>query len=395
MFAIMPLLLGITRAGADIGIMGVLFLGNCVVRKDWGWVKTPEVKALLGLWVFMMAVSVASPVSKMGAFTAALIWGRFVLFYFAARFWILLPSPALKKLHVVGLGILGLAAIDTFWQYKTGVSLTGHHMVGEDRLTGPLTKANIGNFFVKVGFPMVGLWSYSLVAGRQARRLWMAGLALLVMIAIVMISGERSTPLLMLLSFGVVGLTVMICQPKSRKYVIGAGVVIAAFLGLVAATQPIVMGKVQLFIEQVSDFWNTPYGQLYIAAGRLFREHPLTGIGAQQFLEACKPEILNVTYCDVHPHNMYMEWLEATGAPGICLFVLSMILVVTRFIKGAVFSGNASILTAVGLSAFAVVIFPFVVTQSVFSNWSAALFWYSLALGMSAMNFGKDAHERG
>lgn len=391
----MPLLLGITRAGADIGlcIIAVMFLSHCALRHDWQWLRQPETKALAALWAFMLATSMASPVHPMEALKAAAIWGRFLLFFAAARFWLLTPSPALQKLGAIALCILFLAAIDTFWQYKTGLSLTGHAMIGEDRLTGPLTKANIGNFFLKIAVPMAGVISYRMIAAGQFKRLWIPALALLTTIAIVMISGERSTALLMLLSFGVIGASLAMFRPQARKWVAAGAAAVAAFVALVAATQPIFMGKVHFFIEQVSDFGNTPYGQLYLAAWRLWRQHPLTGIGAQQFLEACQPAILQVTYCDVHPHNMYFEWLVATGLPGLLLFILAMALILRRLLREASFTGTASILTAFALSEFAVLLFPFVVTQSVFSNWSAALFWYGLSLGVSLPNFAAGRRD--
>jgi O-antigen ligase len=189
------------------------------------------------------------------------------------------------------------------------------------------------------------------------------------------------------------GLTLFASMPAARKWLIIGGAGIAAMMGLVGATQPVVQQKIGYFIEQMSDFGNTPYGQLYTAAWRLWQQHPVTGIGPQQFLEACRPEVLQVSYCDVHPHNMYMEWLVATGLPGILLFVGAMALILRRFLREAPFSGTRSILTACGLSEFAAVLFPFVVTQSVFSNWSAALFWYSLGLGMSLLQLAPDTRH--
>ena len=387
---LMPLLLALTRAGADIalGIIVLLFLLESGLTKRWSWVKEPEIKVLGAMWLFLLLVSPVTPINPKSAFIAALIWGRFILFYAAARFWLIESADSLKKITSIGLAIIAFAAIDTIWQYKTGISLTGRHMIS-DRLTGPLTKANIGNFLVKVGFPMLGMASYIMVMKGQARRLWMPAAGLAVLISLIMVSGERSTPILMLLSLGIVGLTLFISQPKIRIWVLATGATVALLLIVLAATQPIIMGKVQFFIEQISDFWNTCYGQLYIAAGKLWLQHPLTGIGAQQFLEACKPEVLNVTYCDVHPHNAYIEWLVATGLPGIVLFIWAMALILCRFLRGASFTGTSAILTAIGLSEFAVLLFPFVVTQSVFSNWSAMLFWYSLSLGMSVLKLEK------
>ena len=382
--AFIPLLLANTRAGADIALGGidVLFLARSFLTKDWQWAKKPEMKALGVLWLFMMAVSYATPINHFSAFKAALIWGRFILFYAAARFWILTSAQALKKVGTIGLFTIAWVAVDTFWQYKTGISLTHRPMISE-RLTGPLTKANIGNYLLKIGFPILGIFSYRLLQNGQPKRLWMPALGVMIVISLILVSGERSTPILLLAGLGIIGLTLFISQPRIRKWVVAAGVAFIALVGLLAATQPIVMDKTHFFVEQMSDFWHTYYGQMYIGAWRLFVQHPITGIGPQQFLEACKPTELGTTYCDVHPHNMYVEWLVATGLPGISLFIFSMALILRRLLTEIRFSGIACIIAACALGEFTMLLFPFVVTQSVFSNWSAVLFWYSLSLGMS------------
>lgn len=381
----MPLLLALTRAGADIAlcIIAVLFLAHSALIKNWEWTRKPEIKALGALWLFMMLSSVFSPISIVSSLKSALIWGRFVLFYAAARFWLITNAAILKKITLSGLCILAFLIIDTAWQYKTGTSLTGRAMFNGERLTGPLTKANIGVFLLKFGFPILGITTYLLLASGHAKRLWMPACGALMVISLIMVSGERSTVILMLLSLGVIGLTLFVARPFLRKWVLLSGVMIGALIAWLAATQPVIMYRLNYTIEQVSDFQHTYYGQMFIAAARLWWQNPLTGIGAQQFLEACKPQLLDVTYCDVHPHNMYMEWLVSTGLPGIGLFILAMALILRRFLSEASFKGNHIVLSASGLSSFAVLLFPFVITQSVFTNWAAMVFWYSMSLGMS------------
>ena len=249
--SLMPLLLAMTRAGADLGlcIIVLLFLSYSTITKNWEWTKAPEIKTLGMLWLFMLAASAFSPISIKSSFIAAAIWGRFILFFAAARFWLLQHREAVEKINMVGLCILVFIVIDTAWQYKTGTSLTGRPMLF-DRLTGPLTKANIGNFLVKVGFPMLGMASYLMISKGQTNRLWMPAAGLLAMISLIMVSGERSTVILMLLALGMVGLTVFIAQPKLRKWVVMTGVAIMGLLGLLAATQPVVMHKANFFVEQ-------------------------------------------------------------------------------------------------------------------------------------------------
>lgn len=391
----MPLLLIATRAGADIGacFIAILFLAHCKKHHYWDWTRQAEIRVLGALWAFMVLASWLTPFDPVSSFINSLIWGRFVLFYAAVRYWLLRTPAALLTLMRMGFAIFILAAIDTIWQYQTGMSLTGREMIS-DRLTGALSNANIGNYLLKTGMPVLGLLTYHFINTGQRSQLWQPAAGVAVIISLVAVSGERSTAVLMLLALGVIGLTLFVFQKQLRTMVMLAASAITALIATLAATQPIIMEKAHFFVEQIADFENTYYGQFFTAAWKLWLEHPLTGIGPRQFLKACQPEILNVTYCDVHPHNMYFEWLASTGLPGIALFVAAMAIIGRRLWQSATFSGHAIVLTAFAFSQFCVLLFPFVITQSTFSNWPAILFWYSLALGLSLPNLLERKQER-
>ena len=385
-FALMcaiPLLLSATRAGADVAfcIIGVFFLLHSTVSKDWLWTRHPEMRTLGVLWGFMLAVSWITPFNHAESFISALIWGRFIVFFAAARYWLLNRAGALRTVSYTGLFVLLLVAIDTFWQYRTGVSLSGRPMNG-DRLTGPLGYANIGNLLLKTGFPMLGVAFYQLMSQHKTRLLWLPIAGLCTIISLVMVSGERSTAVLLFLSLGIIGLMLFIAMPQARKWVLSAVVGITLMLGALAATQPVIQSKAAFFVEQVSNFWVTPYGQLYIGAGNLWMQHPFTGIGIKQFFKACDNGALNTNYCDIHPHNMYAEWMALTGTPGICLLLLSLFFMSRELVRKADFTGANAIVTAFAFAGCAVVVFPFVVTQSPFANWPAMLYWYCLSLSL-------------
>src|SRR5438045_450803 len=87
LLCVMPLLLATTRAGADIAlcIIAILFLVKSAISKQWGWTRNPEICSLGALWIFMLAVSWITPIDRLESFKAAFIWGRFILFFAAAR----------------------------------------------------------------------------------------------------------------------------------------------------------------------------------------------------------------------------------------------------------------------------------------------------------------------
>ncbi len=385
LLCLFPALLALTRAGADVALclIAAMFLLASALGRDWAWTQQPEIRVLAALWVYLWATAWLTPIDPAAGFQAGLIWGRLVLFYAAMRYWLLRTSKELALLSATGMAIIVLLALDTAWQYVTGEDALGRPLLG-DRLSGPLNTPNIGNLLLKVGLPVLGLTLYGLVTQGRARYGWGVAALALALMALVLVSGERSIALLTLLALAVGGGIVFWYAPPLRRHVLGFCFAAAALLALLAATQAIVQSRGEFLLRQLADFWNSTYGQLFTASYRLWQEHPWFGIGAQQFVKACPTamERFGIAYCDMHPHNLYLEWLVDTGIIGLGLFLLALGIMMWQLLREISFTGWTSILTACACTQLAVLLFPLIVTQSQFSNWPGMLFWYSLSLGL-------------
>lgn len=392
LLCLMPILLAVTRAGADIAscLIGALLLFSSTLRKEWSWSKSAEMRVLELLWLFMMASAFLTPFSHKEAFITSLLWGRFVLLYAAARYWLLTDRQSLTLAGKIAAITLLAVAVDAGWQYITGTSLTGRPIHG-DRLTGPLGTPNVGIFLLKVGMPVAGVILFKLAEAGRRRGLWLSGAAIVYVLTIIILSGERSSVVLMLAGIGAAGLTLFASRPRLRLPVFFGGAGIIALLALLIVTQPTVQNRAEEFTQQLGNFWHTYYGQMYIAAFDLGMAHPLTGTGAREFFPACNSimRTTGVTYCDIHPHNIYMEWLAAGGIPALLLFALAMACFARQLARGAVFSDANVWLSAFAFGGYAVLAFPFAVMESGFSNWSGTLTWYSMGLVMSLYHMRK------
>ncbi|MDE3015295.1 MAG: O-antigen ligase family protein [Pseudomonadota bacterium] len=387
LLCLMPLLLATTRAGADIAasLIAALFLWRSALQKEWRWTAEAEMRVLTALWLSLLVTSCLSPFNRIEAFGTSILWARFVLLYAAARYWLLANRRRLEIAGKIAAITLLPVAFDAGWQYVTGTSLSGHPMFTGTRLTGPLSKANVGGYLLRIGLPVAGLVTYLLIEAGRARRLWAATAATVAVMTIIVLSGERSSALLMLLGVGIIGFTLFVSHPKLRLWVLIGGAGVAALVAALVATQPLVQMRMQYLVQQLDDFWHTPYGQMYLAAFDLGMRHPLTGTGAHQFFAACNSIMAErgITYCDIHPHNIYMEWLAAGGVAGLLLFALAMACLARQLARAAEYGGAAVALTAFAYGGYAALTFPFIVTQSAFANWPGILFWYSMALVMS------------
>ena len=130
---------------------------------------------------------------------------------------------------------------------------------------------------LKLGLPMLGLLAYRLMVAQKQHFLWIPAIGILALMALVMVTGERSAALLTLFGLGVLALLLFYHQPEARLPIMAMFGGALGMLVLLATTQTVVQERGLYLIEQIDDFWNTPYGQLFIGAWRLWEQNPLTG----------------------------------------------------------------------------------------------------------------------
>lgn len=384
----LPLMLALGRAVAEISICAIviLFMFYSWTARDFSWAKRAEVKAGLLLCVVLILHSLINQ-GIGGALMRATLWVRFVLLFAAMRYWLLVNDERHRTMYKFTFGAVCILTIDAWWQYLTGTSISGMPIAGE-RLTAMMSHPNVGNLMVKLMFvPMGYMLAHFAQIESKAKR---AGLIVMMIATLLLVplTGERSSTLLLLLGLGVVGAVLVFSKPAARKYV-AMGVVLCTVLAGVLSTQDIIQRRAALFVDQLGNFEQTTYGQLYQAAYLLWKEHPVFGIGLHKFRKSCMAlmEPHGITYCDVHPHNFYLEWLAEQGLVGFALLMLVLVTAVVPTLKQAyrrICAGE--IMPVFGLAAIVVVLWPLIVTQSMFSNWAGMLYWFSLALAISAFN---------
>ncbi len=387
-------LLSISRAGADIAIstIAALFLLHQFLRPEKTHIKTAEVALLLALAMWMVvATTIQTGWTRDTAVAAA--WVRFVLLYLAIRYWLMdaifASADTVRRLAVTAWIVLLLVMMDTYCQYVTGTSLSGNPMAGE-RLTGPLSAPNIGAYFVHLLFPVLGLMLREWEQNGQVQRTVMGLVSAACVIALIPLTGERSSTMSLLAGLVVFGVLLFLYQPNWRRYLFWSGALLLLAAAFVS-TQPIVQKRTDDLKTHVGDFWQTPYGQLFQGGWLAWKEHPVTGIGIRQYPNACETLLASdrVTYCDMHPHQMYIQWLAETGIVGFSLFIGWIGLLfrhVWQMRKHA-----DPVYFAAGTAGVMVALFPFVTSQSNVSNWPAGLMWFSLALSVALLS--RRAHD--
>lgn len=387
---ITPWLLIWSRGAAD-GItvaIGVLFLWRSFETKNLAWTKDNFLRVSIIAWLWL--VLVVSPFSEypLVSFLNALAWVRYILFYAAIRHWLLTQYKPIYYMAIMLAILLGFCAVDTLWQYITGMSLTRNPIDGSGRLTGPMDNVKVGIFIAKLLLPSSGLLLF-FVSKHSLKMLVSAMVFILFCYGIILLSGERTAFAVASISiFSAVGLLAI--SDKKLRPICGALFVVGLVgVGLLLYTQIWLQERLQYTIVNLSDFKNSSYGQLFWVGYDLGKSHLLTGGGLKSFRELCLPYLESgvVNHCNLHPHNPYIEWFAGAGIVGLMLFCGMVIMLFRESFK---FFGNSSayqkIIPAMAVATCIMNFFPLAATQSFFSNWPAILLWFSIAVAFSAHN---------
>ena len=167
-------------------------------------------------------------------------------------------------------------------------------------------------------------------------------------------------------------------------------------------------------IEKLS---NSAYGSLFKTSFKMFKAHPITGVGLKNYRVACeKDEFLSEGHsssgygmtpwsgyydheqkkyfeatCSAHPHNLYLTWLAETGIFGFLLFITFLISISIKIIKYKKIVFNDLIIFSILLSLIPKLV-PMMPSLNFFSNWNAICFW--LLIGWLLSFLPKESNKK-
>lgn len=391
-----PLMLIISRGTADAlgALIGLSFLYRSYQWNDWQWTRDPVVRIGFAAWLWMVLVVSPFAADGFASFSIALPWVRFLLLYAALRYWVLIGKIEIEYLAIALAIMLALVMVDTLWQFFSGISLTGHLITDAGRLSGPMSSVKVGIFIAKLLLPVAGLCFYFSFEQQKKPAIIASSAFLFSAVVIILFSGERTALIGALVGVMLAGGLVTLYQPRLRLPFL---ISIALFLAigvLMLATQRWTSDRAVEMMQTLANFRTSNYGQLFWAGGELGREHWLTGTGFKGFRELCGQFVLSgqIKHCNLHPHNLYVEWFAETGAMGFILLlgiIGALIREAVRHLRAA--RGIGIFIPAMALGTCAVHFFPLLATQSFFSNWPAILLWYSLGLAYAGFNLKDEA----
>lgn len=394
--ACMPFTHIFARGASDIlcTLIGAGFLYHCFRNRYWSWLREWPVRIGLLLWLYLVLVVTPLAVHPAWSLKQALPWLRIVLMFCGIVYWLSKYPEELKRVALFYLLAIQFVILDSILQFTTGTSMFGHPRPAM-RLTGPFERMVVGIYLAKLIFPAMGILIYFALKEKMRDYLKVCIATLVLTYVMVFISGERTAFITMSAGIGIIGVLLAVYFKRLRKPMLAMMLAAAAGIAIIYFSQRTIAYRIALSFQMLGNFWESPYGQLFLAAKYLWLEHPITGTGLAHFDRLCPTlmDLKKVTYCNIHPHNPYMEWLSGAGMVGLIGFIawiISLFSIPLRALKNSAI--EIKILAAFALATFMPTFFPLVFTQSFFANWPALLAWFPISLILAALR-GATRHE--
>lgn len=363
-------LTGTATADAGMSIIALLFLLRSYLEKDWGWTKELWVRALAALWIYMNIRGIFAR-DPLEALHRGLPFVRYFVFAAALAYWTLRDQRVRSIFLKVLAAVVLFSAADGLLQWFHGKDLFGIPYMSYDqhiRLTAPFRMQIVGIMLAWLSLP-VCLWCMTDKEGKL--QLSWKLLAVLPILAAIVLSGERMA--LLLTAFG--WLMVAFMLPVRKIYPVSAVVAGIALLGVMAYVSPVTFDRqIVSTVATLRNWQESPYGILLTSDLRIAQVNPVFGIGTNHFRIVCPEYFSGPLSCNLHPHNVYLEWFIEQGIIGFALYLTFIYGLLRSCIRNwQVVRQNP---VCIGfLVAILLRLWPLASTTGFFSRWGAPPFW--------------------
>ncbi len=395
----LSLLMGSGLQDTVMSIIAVMFLLHSLLTKDWDWCAKGWVRCLALLWAYMMARGALADAvfyhadaagfakNAFQALRRSVPFARYFVFAAALAYGTLPEATVRRRFFVMLAASVLLLALDCLLQRALGHDILGHTILhdpaGHLRLTGPFRSPMPGVLLAWIFFPacMPLLVSDAGVLHRGRPLFAALAICLLALVAI-LLSGERMALLLALAGWAVA----IVLLPGCRRPLFALLVAGVVVLGAIAALSPDVLSRqVESTGHTLGHWQQSPYGMLLHSDLLLAVQHPVFGAGTNYFRLLCPKlypgynEAALAAVCNVHPHNIYLEWWIENGAIGFALFITFLACVVRECVR-AWPQVRVNPYWIGGVIALAMRVWPFASSTSFFSPWGSPPFWLAVAI---------------
>ena len=337
----------------------------------------------------------------------------FPVFFFAGVYMVraLRCRTDLRRLLVGVCGICILWSIDALWQFIHGFDLLGFPLRG-----GRASGVFFPDLKLGVVLSMMALLVLEGMRKLSERSAW-AVLALIPFFAAIVLSGSRSSWVVLFVVLGVYGwyLFRWVEKPKARGRAVlrvaAAGVLVC---GVLAYTAPQAVSQMHELVAKragsVVHLLNGDTDEVDVAikarlsaweaAGRIFLDHWFNGVGPRGFRKvhadyaSASDPYVSIGRHLHFPHLQILEIAAETGIVGLLGYLIALTVLMRKLL------GMDRVQLARGFPywlAIVVTMFPFATYLAFYSHFMAALTWWTIAISIAGlgvvMRFGGGGDE--
>lgn len=278
--------------------------------------------------------------------------------------------------------ILIIISIDGIFQYFNGTNFLGFQKFENFRLTGMFDdEPIIGSFLMKISIPILWL---SVINKNSYLKNFSYYIFFIVVFSCIVLSFERMPIIQIFLSLIFMFFISFFYDTKITKRIsiififslVSAYLLISSNNFLKYRTEASFNALHEIFVvsdvSKIKSISIKDYIGHINLSNKLWSENKFFGGGYRNFNYYCSKNSkkgIDIEGCSTHPHNIYLELLTDTGIIGLFIFFIFNGILIFKSLKripirmfGFIFS-------------YAVMLFPFVTSQSLFSSYYGSIFF--------------------
>jgi len=335
---------------------------------------------------------------------SSIFYFRFGLFVLFASFILNKNQNIFKNLLYFFLIIYSFLFIDTIYQYFFHKNIFGfiHEYGSNFRITSFFGDDEVLGSYTARFFPLlIFLIIYNSSFDLSKKHFFIITLTVVVAFTIVLLSGERTSIGLFILSF----LFIFFSSYNFRKiFIIPLIIIIVVFISVLSLSDKVKNRVITQTINQMGlnsgserlILFSKTYEGHYLISYNMFKEKPLVGHGAKMFRFYCSKEenFVDHNACTTHPHNFYAQMLAETGIFGFIILMGIFISTCYFFVKNIYFQiyKKRQLITDQSiclLSFYFMTLFPLLPSGNFFNNWLSIIIYYPLSFLIYTINSKK------
>ncbi len=403
LFSILPisLITGNLLINLNIILINFSMLYLSFKDNDWSWTKDKFFKILIFFYFYIIFNSIYNylidnSVGVDGIYRS-LSFLKFVLLTFALNV-LIKEMSSFEKIIKSWFFIITIVIFDVFIEFSFGQNILGFKSLDTTRIISFFyDESVVGGYLLTFSFVTC---AYFLNKNFKNKKKIFINIFLFIIPLCILVTGERSNFLKCLMLFFLIIIFIdsrhLIISKIKISIILLIGIFVAINLNQNLFIKQTEFFKRILVVENAKNFTekfqNIKYFAHYDTALKIFKDHPLNGVGSKNFRKKCSDEkyfnenLKNSQFrCSTHPHQIHFEILSEQGFFGYLIFLYMIIFFIYNNLKLSF--PNKNIFSYSANFYLIVFLIPILPGGGVFSSFNGALFWIIFAVANYQQKF--------